>query len=222
MGYAIGIGNVWRFPYLCGKYGGGTFVFVYLFCLVFVAFPLFFLEMVVGQFYQKGPVFCFWKLHPRFRGVAYVAAFADFFMMTYYMVIIAWALHYFAVSFHWRPSADGSHDQVYWFDKDTEEYFYKDVLNQTPKFGDAPDAERNGNPWTIQTNLFVALAGVWTISVLCMVSGLKSMGKVAYFTVIAPFFLIFVLFCKTEVVLRCWKLEGQWNLIGFAIGAKPL
>ena len=45
LGYAIGIGNIWRFPYLVGKYGGGAFIFAYLVCLFFVAMPMYQIEM---------------------------------------------------------------------------------------------------------------------------------------------------------------------------------
>lgn len=45
LGYAIGIGNIWRFPYLVGKYGGGAFIFAYLVCLFLVAMPMYQMEM---------------------------------------------------------------------------------------------------------------------------------------------------------------------------------
>eukprot|EP00392_Amoebophrya_sp_AT5.2_P006597 g6609.t1 len=185
MGYAIGIGNLWRFPFLCGKYGGGAFVVVYLVCLVFCAFPLFFLELVLGQVYQTGPVQCFRALHSRFEGVAYIAAWMNVWILSYYQIVICWALVYFARSFGWFS-------KVPWHNHDPREYFERDVLDRASSF----DATRAYN-WHARAHLLLSITGVWLITYLCLVKGIHSAGKVAYFTVIAPFVLIFILLVKT-------------------------
>jgi hypothetical protein len=59
LGYAIGIGNVWRFPYLVGQYGGGAFVFAYMVCLFFIAMPLYFIELGLGQYTRHGTIATF-------------------------------------------------------------------------------------------------------------------------------------------------------------------
>lgn len=56
LGYAIGIGNVWRFPYLVGQYGGGAFVFAYVVCLFLIAMPLYFVELGLGQHTRAGAI----------------------------------------------------------------------------------------------------------------------------------------------------------------------
>lgn len=56
MGYAIGIGNVWRFPYLVGQYGGGAFVFAYAVCLFLIAMPLYLVELGLGQHTRCGAI----------------------------------------------------------------------------------------------------------------------------------------------------------------------
>jgi SNF family Na+-dependent transporter len=56
MGYCIGLGNFWRFPYLCYKWGGALFFVPYLFCLVFLGLPMLILEIALGQKFQKGDI----------------------------------------------------------------------------------------------------------------------------------------------------------------------
>jgi hypothetical protein len=56
LGYAVGIGNVWRFPYLVGQYGGGAFVFAYVVCLFMIAMPLYLVELGLGQYTRHGAI----------------------------------------------------------------------------------------------------------------------------------------------------------------------
>ncbi|XP_076316866.1 sodium- and chloride-dependent GABA transporter 1-like [Tachypleus tridentatus] len=95
--YAVGLGNVWRFPYLCYENGGGAFLFPYLICLVLCAVPLFFLEVAIGQYLSIGGIEV-WNLVPIFKGIDFASMTIVCLYNIYYVVIIAWTLFYFVFS----------------------------------------------------------------------------------------------------------------------------
>ncbi|XP_044738127.1 sodium- and chloride-dependent GABA transporter 2-like [Chrysoperla carnea] len=99
IGYAIGLGNVWRFPYLCYKRGGGAFLIPYSIMLVTLGLPIFFLELAVGQFTSMGPTEVFKNIAPAFHGVGYATLVVIALVVIYYMVIVAWTIFYTFASF---------------------------------------------------------------------------------------------------------------------------
>ncbi|XP_021362137.1 sodium-dependent proline transporter-like isoform X1 [Mizuhopecten yessoensis] len=98
IGYAVGLGNVWRFPYLCYRNGGGAFLVPYVIMLLVAGLPLFFLELCVGQFSSQGPVTA-WALSPLFMGIGWAMILISAMVCTYYNVIIMYAVYYMFVSF---------------------------------------------------------------------------------------------------------------------------
>jgi NSS family neurotransmitter:Na+ symporter len=88
-GSAIGLGNIWRFPYVAGESGGGAFVFVYLICVVFIALPVMLLEISLGRATQKNPVGAFLTIRPgtRWRYLGYLALITGLGILSYYAVI---------------------------------------------------------------------------------------------------------------------------------------
>jgi len=99
IGSAIGLGNFWRFPYLTFKWGGAVFFVPYLICLFFIGIPMLLLELGLGQKFQRGDIGVFRGIHPRLAGVGLASVFSGIVIVTYYNVIIGWALYYFALSF---------------------------------------------------------------------------------------------------------------------------
>ncbi|XP_044262742.1 sodium- and chloride-dependent glycine transporter 1-like isoform X1 [Tribolium madens] len=99
LGYAIGLGNVWRFPYLCYRNGGGAFLVTYIIMVFLMGMPLFLLELIVGQYSGLGPDQAFTNIAPLFTGLGYCTLVVITLITIYYMVIIAWTLFYFFASF---------------------------------------------------------------------------------------------------------------------------
>ena len=97
-GCAIGVGNVWKFPWMAGQYGGGIFVFIYLFFLVLLGLPVMVMEFSLGRASQASPVGIYQKLRsPRtkWRAHGYGALVANVILVMFYSVVTGWILHYF-------------------------------------------------------------------------------------------------------------------------------
>ncbi|KAI4462243.1 sodium/chloride dependent transporter [Holotrichia oblita] len=99
IGFAVDLANVWRFPYLCYKNGGGAFLVPYCIMLVIGGIPLFYMELALGQFNRKGAITCWGRLVPLLKGIGYAVVLIAFYVDFYYNVIIAWALRFFFASF---------------------------------------------------------------------------------------------------------------------------
>merc|ERR1712130_450243 len=98
LSFAVGLGNIWRFPYLCYRNGGGAFLIPYVISLVLMGLPVFLFEMGAGQFSAEGPV-SVWKLCPLFQGIGYGMCFLSLYIGTYYNIILSWAFFYIFSSF---------------------------------------------------------------------------------------------------------------------------
>ena len=94
MGLAIGLGNIWRFPFLCFKWGGVCFLIPYLIALFVIGVPIGLMECTLGQTVQRGDVGVFRGIHPRLAGVGLASVIASYAITLYYNVIIAWSFLY--------------------------------------------------------------------------------------------------------------------------------
>ncbi len=97
-GCAIGIGNVWKFPYMTGQYGGGIFVFIYLFFLAIMGIPVMTMEFAMGRASQKSPVKLYYELEPpksKWHLHGYIAMAGNYLLMMFYTTVAGWMLHYF-------------------------------------------------------------------------------------------------------------------------------
>lgn len=97
-GCAIGIGNVWKFPYMTGQYGGGAFVLVYLFFLIVLGVPVMTMEFAMGRASRKSPVRLYNELEPKgskWHIHGYFAMAGNYILMMFYTTVAGWMLYYF-------------------------------------------------------------------------------------------------------------------------------
>merc|ERR1711976_189679 len=255
LGYAVGLGNVWRFPYLCYKNGGAVFFIPYVIMLVFVGIPIFFLELSLGQFTSSGPLTC-WECVPIFKGIGVGMVIVSALVGIYYNMIIAWALFYLAASFTselpWE-NCDRS-----WASDYCEDFLtttdYNDCINKGPTYSADMDgvcryngtevyglwnetrANENGIKRVLATEdylygyvlgrsysdgledlggirwkLVVALLVAWIIVCAALINGVKSSGKVVYFTALFPYIVLVIL------LIRGLTLDGYYEGVEFYI-----
>jgi len=110
-GSAVGLGNIWKFPYMTGEYGGGAFVLVYLIIIAFVGFSVMIAEMLIGALGRKDTVSSFEELAPPHQKWWKYAGFMGFngiIIMTFYSVVIGWIFYYLFAIFSGLPADTSS------------------------------------------------------------------------------------------------------------------
>ncbi|KAM4689167.1 sodium-dependent dopamine transporter [Discoglossus pictus] len=217
IGFAVDLANVWRFPYLCYKNGGGAFLVPYLFFMVIAGMPLFYMELALGQFNREGAAGV-WKICPIFKGVGFTVILISLYVGFFYNVIIAWALHYLFSSFtselpwihcnnSWN-SPNCSETSYYNFSEQdfldisykhtvtpAAEYFERGVLHLHESRG----INDLGLPrWQLTSCLVVVIVLLY----FSLWKGVKTSGKVVWITATMPYVVL------TALLLRGVTLPG--------------
>jgi len=179
IGSAVGLGNVWRFPYIAYKFGGGAFVVAYIIALILIGIPLLLLEFSIGYKFKGSAPYSMAKLSKEkrlpvnFEWLGWFAVFVGFGIVTYYSVIMGWSFDYLYYSL---TTAWG---------ENTKEFFFQKVLGLTSGVFELGKVQ-----WPIVLGLLVS----WVWIVLSLWKGARTVGKVVYVTVTMPWIhlLIFV------------------------------
>ncbi|ODM96691.1 Sodium-dependent nutrient amino acid transporter 1 [Orchesella cincta] len=206
---SVGLGNVWRFPGVAARNGGGAFLIPYLVVLLVIGRPLYYLEMCIGQFSRYGQVKV-WNMAPIFKGVGYGSITAVCCVVSYYVALMGITLFFFFSSFQKDLPWGQCDDEGKPFNcsevspENYAAYYYNyEVLPQIPKIDDGL-GELN---WRVSLCLVLA----WILIFLSLVKGVKSSGKVAYFTAIFPYVVLLIL------LIRGVTLKGAWSGIKYFI-----
>lgn len=103
-GAAVGLGNIWKFPYVAGENGGGAFVLVYLFCIALLGVPMLMAEVLIGRRGQQNPVNSMASLareagaKPAWKNVGRLGVVTGFLLLSFYVVVAGWALAYIPIT----------------------------------------------------------------------------------------------------------------------------
>ncbi|KDR11741.1 sodium- and chloride-dependent GABA transporter 2-like isoform X3 [Zootermopsis nevadensis] len=205
---SVGLGNVWRFPYLCYKNGGGAFLVTYGIAMIFCGIPIFFQEVAVGQYLGAGGMTLVGQLCPILQGVGYATMTIVFFLDIYYCIIIAWTIFYLIATFvrlpglPWKTcdnwwntpncytsgmNASAVHTYTNHTTTPVEEYWEKRVLQVTDGIDDL-----GGMQW----ELLGCLALGWGLVYLIIWRGLHASGKIIWFTALFPYAVLLVLLVR--------------------------
>lgn len=109
-GSAVGLGNIWRFPYLAAKDGGGVFLLCYLILAVTFGFTLLTTEIAIGRKTQQSPLTAYKRLHPKWGWIGVVASIIPVLILPYYSVIGGWVLKYLTVYLTGQGTAAAAND----------------------------------------------------------------------------------------------------------------
>ncbi|KAJ7309106.1 hypothetical protein JRQ81_008436 [Phrynocephalus forsythii] len=225
IGYAVDLGNVWRFPYICYQNGGGAFLLPYTIMAVFGGIPLFYMELALGQYHRNGCISIWRKICPIFKGIGYAICIIAFYIASYYNTIMAWALYYLVSSFTdelpWTSCANPwntdnctnyfSNTSIVWTTNSTspaEEFYTRHVL-QVHRSRGLDDL--GGISW----QLTLCLLFIFTIVYFSIWKGVKTSGKVVWVTATFPYVILLILLIRGATLPGAWRgviyyLKPDW------------
>jgi len=178
IGSAVGLGNVWRFPYTAYQNGGGAFFIPYIVALVTTGIPLMILEMGIGQMFQGSAPKALGRVNKTFEWVGWFALGTASIISFYYAIVMAWSCQFLVESFRYAFAG-----AMPWAN-DAEAYFNNHILNR---------ADAGPETWHLVWPLVAGLAATWLAVFLIIHRGVHRVGRVVLVTVPLPILLLVIL-----------------------------
>ncbi|OWK16429.1 hypothetical protein Celaphus_00004720 [Cervus elaphus hippelaphus] len=195
--FSIGLSSIWRFPYLCHLNGGGNFILMYFFMLLFFGVPLMYMEMIMGKCLRMDSIQVWKQLVPWLGGIGYASVLVCVLVSLYNSIIITWSLSYLSNSFSYplpwdeRPLVRNINvTDLSCLQTVAHQYFwYHTTLNASNHMGEEVE--------TLVLNLTLGIFTVWFLLFLIMMVGLKISVQMLIFSVFLPY-----------VILLCFLIRG--------------
>ena len=193
IGSAVGLGNLWGFPYKLYKYGGGAFLIPYVIAMLLVGLPLLIAEFSLGHLTQRATPDAFGRIKRKYAFVGWWQIVLSFVIITYYAVILAWCLSflYYSVVGIFQGSLPWAGEGMEGVEK-ANRFFEVEYLNKGEGF----------SLGRLQWHIVLALVITWAAMYLCICRGVKTVSKVVLWTVPLPWLMLLVL------TIRGLTLEG--------------
>ena len=193
--FAIGLGNVWRFPWLAQKYGGGAFLIAYCLSFFFVGLPMFVLEVSIGQRMQRGPLLVWAAISPVASGLGIACIIISFVNSVYYSVVVSWCLFYSLKSFGYpAPWYDCSElrnkpEPLAECDRwgSVRYFWYRNTLDISPAIDEGV---------SFNFKISATLIFAWSIIFISLNKGIRRSGRLSYFTALFPYFVFAIFFIR--------------------------
>lgn len=185
VGSAVGLGNLWRFPYELYDHGGGAFLIPYIIAVFVIGVPMLILEFSLGHLTQRAAPGAFARSHRRLEFVGWWSIILGFVIVSFYTVILAYCFSflYFSVEgilaggeLPW--SGEGLEGV-----KNAESFFHETYLGRIP----------GPNLGSIRWNIFWPLVVTWLVMYLCICRGVRLVGRIVWLTVPLPWFMLLIL-----------------------------
>jgi len=228
IGYCVGLGNIWRFPYLCAESGAGAFLIPYFIMTIFLGVPLFYLEVGIGQALKSGPPEALAKLIPGMYGVGLATIMLTFLLSSYYCVVIAWSM-VLVYSSAWTDQISDkiskSEEILDSFSKTDQSHELSDTGSLISNF--TQDSARTY--WEIdilqnsRLEIFICLVITWCLIYFTIHRGVSAASKISRVTVLVPYILLSVLMVQTMKLDGAldgviYFLKPRWNqLLNFKV-----